>query len=74
MVVKAKTLSTPEAMPAKARACTAHGLLVRQKSRQRSSPGLVKNRKQPANRVEKKPISKTVNCPPRLLMTASLNE
>jgi len=61
-------------MPAQARACTAHGRLARQKSRQRSSFGRAKNKKQPANKVMKKPISKTVNCPPRLLMTASLNE
>ena len=36
--------------------------------------GLLKNRKQPANKVEKKPISNTVNCPPRLLTTASPQE
>lgn len=44
-----------------ARACTAHGLLVRQKSRQRSPAGRVKNRKKPANKVMKKPISKIVS-------------
>ncbi|OWK19459.1 hypothetical protein AJ88_41870 [Mesorhizobium amorphae CCBAU 01583] len=61
-------------MPAQARACTAQGRLVRQKSRQRSPFGRVKSRKQPENSVEKKPISKTLNCPPRLLTTASLHE
>lgn len=55
-------------------ACTAHGRFVRQKPRQRSSAGRLKNRKPPANSVTKKAISKTVNCPPRLLITASLHE
>ena len=66
--------NSPAPMPETARACTNHGRLIRRKCRQRSCLGLAKKRKDPANSVEKNPISKIESCPPSALMQASPNE
>ena len=74
MVVKATIPRIPAPMPDTARAWTSQGRFMRRKCRQRSCLGLANNKKQPANKVEKNPISKIESCPPSALMQASPHE